>query len=288
EAISNHPEMVLKVSDFSSVRINWDDKALNIQSICKELDLTPDAAVFLDDNLHERERIKSSMPEVTVPELPKDPRLYSTFLSSLSCFDNYSFTAEDRLRKDSYKQKKAEKESMSATDSIQSIEEWLLTLEIEMIVEKLNDINIPRVVQLMNKTNQMNLSTRRLTKEELMKWSKKKNNFIWSFRVTDRFGDAGLVGIASISLKNSYVQVVDFILSCRVMGKKIEQSMLYFLINEAKKMKAKELLVKFKHTKKNQPCLDFWKASEMEQSKEDNFVFNLNKELNPPITVKII
>ena len=68
EAISKHPEMILKVEDFSAIRINWDDKALNIKSICKELELTTDSAVFLDDNIYERERVKSSLPEVTVPE----------------------------------------------------------------------------------------------------------------------------------------------------------------------------------------------------------------------------
>ena len=93
--------------------------------------------------------------------LPKDPRLYSKFLSSLSYFDNCSYTAEDRSRKDLYKQKKAEKESMPGIDSLQSVEEWLLTLEIEMMVEKLNETNISRIIQLMNKTNQMNLTTRK-------------------------------------------------------------------------------------------------------------------------------
>ena len=286
-AISSNQEMILKEEDFSGYRINWDDKAMNIQSLCKDLNVGTDSVVFLDDNVNERERVKSALPEVLVPDLPKDPRLYTSFLSSLRCFENYSFTAEDRSRKDLYNQRKIEKKSRSTSSSFQSSEDWLLSLDICMQVEHLDSQNISRVVQLINKTNQMNLTTRRLNKEELLSWAKKPEHYLWSFRVSDRFGDAGLTGIASLELKDSRAQVVDFILSCRVMGKEIEQTMLYFISNEAKKFDATEIWANFKHTDKNKPCYDFWQSCHFVESQKDLFTFQLKNKIVKSKAVRI-
>lgn len=286
-AISSNQEMILRIEDFSALKINWEDKAGNIKSLCAELNIGTDSAVFLDDNINERERVKSALPEVFVPDLPKDPRLFSSFLSSLRCFDGYALTDEDKSRKNLYHQRKMEQQSRSTSAQFQSQEDWLLSLNICMQVEPLNSQNISRVVQLMNKTNQMNLSTRRLNKEELMSWVEASGHYLWSFRVSDRFGDAGLTGIASIEIKDTSAQIVDFILSCRVMGKEIEQSMLYFLSNEAIKLNLIDMWAQFKHTDKNKPCYDFWKSSCFEESKKDTFTFQLKDKIVESKAVRI-
>lgn len=288
EAISKHPEMILDIDDFSSYRINWNDKAANIKSICEELNIGTQSVVFIDDNINERERVKSALPEVFVPDLPKDPRMYSSFFTSLREFDAYSFTDEDRNRKLMYQQRKAEKEDLQKETEMLSLDEWLMSLEIEVKAESLNEINLTRTSQLLNKTNQMNLTTRRMTKEELESWVDAEDNYLWTFRTSDKFGDSGLTGIASLTLEEDEATIIDFILSCRVMGKEIENSMLFFIIKYLKDKGVNRLKAKLIPTEKNKPCLDFFSQSQLEMREENEFYFDLVHDFEKPKPVKVI
>ena len=287
EAISQHPEMILREEDFSSYRINWNDKAVNIESICEELNIGMQSAIFLDDNINERERIKSSFPEIFVPDLPKDPRMFPSLISSLIEFDLYSFTSEDRDRKDLYKQRKKENEFRKKELGAVSIEDWLMSLDISVKVESLREVNLSRTLQLLNKTNQMNLSTRRLTKEELVSWADNENNFLWTFRTSDKFGDSGLTGVVSVSIDKRKATIVDFVLSCRVMGKEIENSMLSFVIDFLRPKGVDLLEATLLPTKKNKPCLDFFLNSQFDKHKENIFHFKLNHQFQTPKPVRI-
>jgi len=232
EAINNHPEMVLSMDDFVAYRINWEDKAKNIIEIINELNLSLDSTVFLDDSPFERARVREMLPEVLVPELPKNPTDYNTFLSKLRCFDKVHITKEDKVRSNLYQ---SESKRTKLKQEIKSVPDWIKTLSLSVTIENIKNENTPRAIQLLNKTNQMNLSTRRLNEKEFNNWIKVKSNNLWTIRASDKFGDYGIIGILGISINKTTATLVDFVLSCRVVGRYIEESMIEFLKEFCKK-----------------------------------------------------
>jgi FkbH-like protein len=261
EAIRLHPEMVLRQDDFAGWRINWKDKAQNIIDLVSDLNLGLQSVVFIDDNPVERARVREAFPEVLVPEWPSSPLDYMVTLNQLRCFDMRLVSLEDRTRTEMYV---TERKRRDVRAQVASLEQWLASLDTQVKVELLSDASLDRATQLFNKTNQMNLSTRRLTREELWNWSQKLGRQVLVFRASDRFGDYGLVGLAGISFqdgKEREAHLVDFILSCRAMGRKIEETMLYVAVASARASKAKSLRAEYIPTSKNQPCLAFFENS---------------------------
>ncbi len=257
EAIRKHPEMVLTLEDFAGWRINWQDKVQNIIDLMTELNLGPQAAVFIDDNPAERARVKESLPEVLVPDWPEDPLFYPAALLSLRCFEMPSLSREDLVRTTMYL---SENKRRELKKTVSSLEEWLKRLSIRVQVEELHPANLQRATQLLNKTNQMNLSTRRMSEAELMAWAEQEHRRLWTLRVSDKFGDAGLTGIVSLEIQDRSAQIVDFILSCRVLGRKIEQTMLAMAIHHAQGLGIENVYARYVPTTKNKPCLDFFNS----------------------------
>jgi FkbH-like protein len=262
EAIRSHPEMVLRQDDFAGWRINWEDKAQNIVELVSELNLGLQSVVFIDDSPVERARVHEAFPDVLVPEWPSNPMDYTLALDRLRCFASRPVSLEDRRRTEMYvtERKRREVRAQAA-----SLEQWLKSLDIRVKAEPLSEGSLERATQLFNKTNQMNLSTRRLTREELWDWSQKTGQQVIVFRASDRFGDYGLVALVGISLQSGKVleaRLVDFILSCRAMGRKIEETMLHVAVASARAVKAKSLQAEYVPTSKNQPCLAFFENSD--------------------------
>lgn len=255
-AIERHPEMVLKAQDFAGWRINWRDKAENIAALVGELNLGLDATVFIDDHPAERARVAAALPAVLVPEWPTDPLLYLQALQRLRCFDAPALSAEDAARAALYA---AERLRRQSCEQVGAVDEWLATLGIVIEIEPLGSHNLLRAAQLLNKTNQMNLSTRRLTEGELTSWAQQGQRSVWAFRLADRFGDAGLTGLLSLEIEGAHARVVDFLLSCRVLGRKLEECMLRQAIAVARDAGAERLDAVFVPTAKNGPCLEFWR-----------------------------
>ena len=260
EAFASHPEMILHQGDFAAMKINWSDKAQNVAAIARELNLGLQSAVFIDDSPIERARVREALPEVLVPEWPADPFLYSQALRDLDCFEPGHLTAEDRSRGRLYED---EKERGRSRAEVGSYDAWLRTLDLRVKVEPLGAANRERVVQLMNKTNQLNLSTRRLSDVELDQWLKEGKREVWAFRVSDRFGDAGLTGILGVELDRGEAHVVDWVLSCRVMGRKVEETLLAVAAAKAKSCGATALVAEYQPTAKNAPTLEFFERSGM-------------------------
>ena len=267
EAIRKHPEMVLKLEDFAGRRINWQDKVQNIIDLVAELNLGPQSAVFIDDSPAERARVKEGLPEVLVPDWPEDPLLYASTLLGLRCFELPSLSREDLARTALYL---SEAKRRELKESAGSLDEWLTQLAVRVQVEELSAANLQRAAQLFNKTNQMNLSTRRMPEAELMAWADQAQHRLWTLRVADKFGDAGLTGIISLQMQDRSARIVDFILSCRVMGRKIEEAMLAVAIDYARAQGAEDLYARYIPTPKNKPCLDFFAslAPQFEQQGE--------------------
>jgi FkbH-like protein len=285
EALAKHSEMVLRPSDFAAWRINWNDKAANIAELVAELNLGLQSAVFLDDNPVERARVREALPEVYVPEWPEDKTLSAGSLLQLSCFDSAYATGEDASRLQMYA---TEKKREQPGRIVISVEEWLRSLQTEVTVEELNDANRVRVLQLLNKTNQMNLSTRRLTDQELQVWQQQNGRELWAFRVKDKFGDSGLVGILSLELEPDFARIVDFVLSCRVMGRNVEQAMIAFATQHCSGLGSREVRADYLPTAKNNPCFKFWMSSGFfYDEKKNRFTWPLSQIYGFPPGIEI-
>jgi len=287
EAIRSHPEMILKLDDFAGWRINWDDKARNIIALTTELNLGLDAVVFIDDNPVERDRIRNALPEIYVPDWPQNPLLYPSCLRALDCFDAPALSDEDRNRAKLYA---SEKERREARDVNLSLDDWLESLDLNVVVEELNISNLQRTLQLINKTNQMNLRTRRLSESELSFWAKNPDHLMLVFRLADRFGDYGLVGIGSLIFDRTirHCYIADFVLSCRAMGRKVEQAMLCALADRARASGASILCVEFLPSPRNAPGLSFLKTSGMtEELSNQRYSLDLSKPQSYPECVTL-
>ena len=275
KAINSHPEMILSMEDFVTHRINWEDKAKNIIDIVNELNLGLQSVVFLDDSPFERARVQEALPEVLVPELPKDPTDYNTFLSKLRCFDKTHVTDEDKSRSNLYK---SESKRIKLKQQLKSLSDWIKTLNLTIVIENIKNENTPRAVQLFNKTNQMNLSTRRLSEQEFNHWVKVDSNNLWTIRAADKFGDYGIIGILSISTKNNIATLVDFILSCRVVGRYIEETMIEFLKEFCQENNVNKIKGKYKKTDKNSLCYNFLNKLQLIDNNQYSFVFSSKKK----------
>ena len=258
EAIDRHPEMVLRRNDFAGWRINWDDKAQNLRELATELNLGLDAVVFIDDNPAERARVREALPQVHVPEWPADKLLYEKALVELTCFDSPALSEEDRARTRMYV---SERQRNEIKNAVPSVEDFLASLGLRVTVERLHRDNLARAAQLLNKTNQMNLTTRRLTEAQYLAWAEEEGHHVFVFRVADRFDDYGLTGIASLAAAGSRGEVADFVLSCRVMGRGVEQAMLHTLVACGRALSLEELTATLIPTERNAPCARFFAES---------------------------
>jgi FkbH-like protein len=283
EALRRHPEGVLRPEALAAYRINWRDKAQNIAEIAEELNLGLASFVFIDDNPVERSRVGEALPEVYVPDWPADPTQYVRALEALRCFDTPDISAEDVERTRMYG---VERERGALKAQVASFEDWLKALELEVAFERLQPSNLSRTAQLMNKTNQMNLRTRRLSERELLEWSQGLGREVWAVHVSDRLGDAGLTGILSLERKGAEVAIEDYVLSCRVMGRRVEEALVWAAVERARALGGGRLLARPIPTAKNKPCLDFWAKTPF-ANESDALVWRLSDALQKPEHVRI-
>jgi FkbH-like protein len=192
EVFQNHPDCVLKIEDFAALQIHWQDKAGSLRTIAKELNIGTDALAFFDDSRVEREWVRSHMPEVTVIEVPDNPLDFARALDESGAFDHLAISAEDQRRAEMYQKEKERRRLQS--ESI-SLEDFLGHLNMKATIGFVDQETLPRVAQLVAKTNQFNLTTRRHTPSELQAMIESGAVALW-LRVADRFADNGLVGVA--------------------------------------------------------------------------------------------
>jgi len=284
QAIENHPEMLLRKSDFVGWCINWQDKATNILDLAKTLNLGLASIVFIDDNPAERDRVASALPEVLVPDWPKDPTAYVQALRELDCFHAAAISSEDRSRKQSYIDNREREQLMQAADSQ---EDWLRRLNTRVRVDKVNDGNIARVAQLFNKTNQLNLSTRRLSEREILDWQSVDNRSMIAVSVSDHFGDMGLVGIVAVETDGAKGTVVDYILSCRVMGRKVEETLLHLATEELSRLGAASVDIRYVPTARNRPTLEVLQKARLQQVEPDRFSIDVKPGFAKPPAIAV-
>lgn len=284
EAMRAHPEMVLRPDDLAGWRINWSDKARNVADLAAELNLGLQSVVFIDDNPIERARVREALPEVLVPEWPEDKLLYPAELLKLRCFDAPRVSAEDLARNEMYA---AERRRDSLRQEVGSLDDWLATLGIRLQVEPLGSSTLARATQLLNKTNQMNLSTRRLSERELAEWAGEPAHALLTITVSDRFGSAGLTGLLGLAIEGDECRIVDFVLSCRVMGRRIEESMAHIAVQWARARGAASVRASYLATKKNAPCREFWLRSGFAQDDEREFTWDSAQDYALPDFIQL-
>jgi FkbH-like protein len=284
EAIESHPEMIIKRSHLSGWRINWRDKAQNIADLVKELNLGLQSVVFIDDNPIERARVREALPEVLVPEWPEDKTRYVEAFHALGVFDVPRISQEDLERTKMYAEER-QRETLKA--SVSSLDEWLDSLGTKVRFEPLGPANLPRTTQLLNKTNQMNLRTRRLSETELMTWAKEPGHELWAVHVSDKMGDAGLTGILGLDASGDAVTIADYVLSCRVMGRRVEETLVWFATERARTLGKTKLHAPYAKTPKNKPCLTFFEGLQPFNRDGDVFMWTGETPMPRPRSVTV-
>jgi FkbH-like protein len=284
DAIRNHPHMILREDDFVGWRINWFDKAQNILDLTKQLNLGLQSVVFIDDNPAERARVREALPEVYVPDWPKEAYLYTSALRSLRCFDAPALSREDLERTRMYDE---ESRREALRQQVGSIDEWLKTLDIQVTLAPISKATSARAAQLLNKTNQLNLTTRRLTETELLAWAERADHQFWVVNVADRLGEAGLTGLLGLEFHGDKATVVDFVLSCRVMGRKVEETMVHVAVAAAAARSARTVQARYIPTAKNKPCLSFWKASGFHNEADSVFTWDVDEPFALPDAITL-
>ena len=250
-AFDQHPEMALRKSDIAAFVANWDDKSLNLQNIAKQLNIGIDSLVFVDDNPAERARIRESLPAVAVPELPDDPAGYVHCVASAGYFESVSFTADDRQRADQYA---ANASRQASLDSSQSMDEFLGNLDMSVVYGPVESVDLMRVAQLINKTNQFNTTTRRYTSDEVTAMLAEEHSLSIQFRLTDRFGDNGIVSAIILRSNGNGADTLDidtWIMSCRVFGRQLEHEIMNITVDAARERGVRSLTATFIPTAKN-------------------------------------
>lgn len=238
EVIRSHPEMVLREEHFSAVRINWRDKVENLQEIARELDLGLESFVFVDDSAAECERVRTGCPEVLVVQLPAECHAYRSVVEDLSCFEQLTLTQEDRARGELYRARsKREKLAQQAA----SLEDFLASLAMRGRLYRNEASHIPRISQMTLKTNQFNLTTKRCTEGEIARLM--EQGCVYSLQIEDRFGDNGIVG-AALVVRNraSDWEILNLLLSCRVIMRTIEDTLVAEIAADAKMAGARGLV----------------------------------------------
>ncbi|UCG00511.1 MAG: HAD family hydrolase [Candidatus Heimdallarchaeota archaeon] len=269
EVFQKHPYMQIRENNLAAHRINWNDKVQNLIELAKEINIGLDSIVFIDDNPVERARVQSSLPDVLVMDMPSSPALFRKTLEGMNDFDTLSLTAEDLQRSEMYY---AKRKRHDLEEHVQTLEEFIKSLEIVVKIKNTDKFVLPRVASLLNRTNQFNLTTKRYTETEVQQMHDDPDKFrLYTLQAQDKFGDEGIVGIAIIEVKSPEYWVIDsFLLSCRVIGRKIETTFLNKIIKDAKYYSVEKIEAKYVPTKKNSLVNDFYL----------NHGFHLAQELN--------
>lgn len=250
-----HPYMVLKEEHFAAIQVNWNDKISNIRAIAEEINIGLDSMVFIDDSKVNRDMIKRALPEVLVVDLPEDPSLYLKKLTELNDFNTLQLTDEDIARGRIYSQQRKRRELQG---NIVDITEYLKALDMVVEIERACPFNIPRISQLTQKTNQFNTTTRRYQEEDVRRFSENDNFLTVCINVKDKFGDNGITGVAVVEKGSREWRIDTFLLSCRIIGRRIEEVLLGYIIQRVRKADAEVLIGEFIPTKKNMPAREFF------------------------------
>jgi FkbH-like protein len=288
EPFTANPEMVLRLEDFAAFEANWDPKAVTLERAARDLNLGLDSFVFFDDNPAEREQVRQGLPAVEVVEVPEDPAEYVRALEAGLWFEATSLTREDRERTGQYV---VERKRRELQQSFASMDDYLRSLEMVADLRPIDDADLPRVVQLLAKTNQFNLTTRRHTREDLLALLARQGAIALTLRVVDRFGDHGLVSVligVPDEDRTECMRIDTWLMSCRVIARTVEQFLFGAFLQRCQALGYCRILGEYIPTKKNALVTDLYDGlsfRRVDQNGDDTVRYLLDIDgARPPVT----
>jgi len=256
EPFEKHPEMVLRLEDFSMFVANWEDKARNIRTIQQALNIGMDSMVFLDDNPFERELVRTMIPEITVPELPEDPALYLQYLRGLDLFETASYSREDAGRTEQYREK-AQRAAFEA--AFQSYDDYLEALQMRASAAAFDPFHYPRIAQLTQRSNQFNLRTVRYTEAEIEALAQDDSRIGLYFTLKDKFGDHGLISVVVLEKQpEDTLFISEWLMSCRVLKRGMEEFIVDKILSVAAQQGFRRVVGEYIPTPKNAMVKDLY------------------------------
>jgi FkbH-like protein len=251
-----HPEMLLKLDHLAVFQANWNDKATNIQAIAEELSLGLDSLVFLDDNPVERGLVRKLLPQVAVPELPEEAAYYARTLSAAGYFESVAFANED-LKRAAFYQDNAKRVNLQK--QVGGVDAYLASLDMTITFQPFDAIGRSRIVQLINKSNQYNLTTRRYTDPDVIAAENDDEVFTLQVRLADIFGDNGMISVVICRPIDAGVWEIDtWLMSCRVLERKVEHMVLREILEHARLAGIHTLVGIYKPTDRNKLVVDHY------------------------------
>src|SRR5262249_34476262 len=226
EVFEKHPDMILRLEDISCFIANWTDKATNLRSIAKQLNIGLDSLVFVDDNPAERSIIRQMVPEVAVPEVSVDPTEFIDVLERHRFFQVATLGAEDFKRTEYYR---ANAQRAEIEASAGGIEDFLRSLDMTGTIGPIHAATLERSTPLINKSNQFNLTTRRRSVAEVMGLMQSPDWVTVTVSLKDRFGDNGLISVVLAQAKQGVLEIDTWLMSCRVLKRGVEAFLLNYL-----------------------------------------------------------
>ena len=261
-----HPEMVLKEKDIAVFIANWNNKADNIKLIKESLNIGFDAIAFFDDNPYERNLVREFLPDVIIPELPEDSAEYVKHISELNLFETAFFTEEDKNRAEMYRVEFQRKElEKSFTD----ISAYLQSLEMKITLEKFDSFHIPRIAQLLQRSNQFNLTTKRYSEAECETFGNTKEYLPLYIKLRDKYGDYGLISVVVLKFDMDTIYIDSWLMSCRVLARGVEQYAMNYIFEYAKSNDYKTVVGEYIPTSKNNMVKDFYEKFEFTKVEEN-------------------
>jgi FkbH-like protein len=259
EPFEKNPDMVLSLEDFASFEASWDPKPVAIERIARTLSLGLDSFVFFDDNPAEREQVRQQLPEVEVVEVPSDPAEYAGALQAGLWFESVGITDADRQRSEQYRSEERRRQTREAAASL---DDYLSSLEMSADIHPVNEENMLRVVQLLAKTNQFNLTTRRHTEEDVRQMLAQPAALGLALRLADRFGDYGLVsvvlGVPQSGNGPPTLRLDTWLMSCRAIGRTVEHGLMNEVAQRARELGYQALVGEYIPTAKNDLVAGFY------------------------------
>ncbi len=275
EVFRRHPGMLLKLDHFASVQLNWEPKADNLRRIAEELNVGLDSLVFLDDNPTERQSIRMALPEVSVIELPADSTRYAHAVRQHPLFERVASSAEDRERTRYYAEQRQRRDFEKGASSL---EEFYQSLAQTVEIARVSKETLGRTEQLIKKTNQFNLTTRRYSEAQIAQFASDPDWNVYTVRVRDCFGDNGTVGVCITHREGTACEVDTLLLSCRVIGRTVETAILSFLVEEGRTRGVTRLEGWFLPTRKNKPAESFYSSNnfKLKETTESGSLWSLD------------
>lgn len=254
EVFDRNPGMQLKREHVAAHRVNWKPKADNLAALALELNLGISSFIFLDDNPFEVEQVAAALPDALALALPEETGAFPDFFDHMWAFDRFTITEEDRMRNQLYKtDQQRESERINYND----LEAFLKTLELKVTITPLDEHNLERSFQLMQRTNQFNLNGIRRTQPEMMNLLPAPGALNWTIAVKDRFGEYGQVGLLLGTIQNEVLWIDSFLLSCRALGKNVEECVVAELSLFCNAHGISSLRAAYRETRKNKPFAAF-------------------------------